>query len=163
MGRLAATGPFDTVLGLPTHPLVVHAVVVLLPLVAIGAIAIALSPRLSRRFGILVWPLAGVATLSAMAAEQTGEAMAARVGWPAVHAQLGEQVKYLGAALIVVTMVLWLLDRQTPGPRPLSVRILAAVVIVIAVMAIVWTVRSGDTGARAVWGSVVQESGRPAP
>ena len=35
---------FDLINGLPVHPLVVHAVVVLLPLAVIGTIAIAVSP-----------------------------------------------------------------------------------------------------------------------
>src|SRR2546423_3128669 len=44
----------DTVFGLPTHALVVHAVVVLLPLTAVGAVAIALVPRLRGPYGWLV-------------------------------------------------------------------------------------------------------------
>jgi hypothetical protein len=39
------------VFGLPAHPLLVHAVVVLVPLVAIGAIAAVLWPSLRTRIG----------------------------------------------------------------------------------------------------------------
>jgi len=45
---------FDTIAGLPIHPLVVHAVVMLLPLSAIGLIACVLRPAWRQRFGILV-------------------------------------------------------------------------------------------------------------
>jgi hypothetical protein len=44
-------GPFDTVAGLPVHPLVVHAAVVLLPLSAIGLVTIILVPRWRASFG----------------------------------------------------------------------------------------------------------------
>ncbi len=36
------SGLFDTVFGLPLHPLAVHAAVVLVPLAALGALAMAL-------------------------------------------------------------------------------------------------------------------------
>ena len=47
----------DTVLGLPLHPLVVHAVVVLLPLVALGVMALAVVPRWRARLAL---PLLGL-------------------------------------------------------------------------------------------------------
>lgn len=40
-----------TLFGLPLHPLVVHAAVVLLPLAALGAIVIAVSERARKRYG----------------------------------------------------------------------------------------------------------------
>ena len=50
----------DTVAGLPVHPLVVHAAVVLLPLAALGAILMAVWRSFSRRFGVIVVITAGV-------------------------------------------------------------------------------------------------------
>jgi len=46
------TNPLDTVFGLPTHSLVVHAVVVLLPLASLGAIAIVLRRSWVHRLGL---------------------------------------------------------------------------------------------------------------
>lgn len=40
--------------GLPVHPLVVHAVVVLLPAAVLGTIAVAVRPAWRRRYGTLV-------------------------------------------------------------------------------------------------------------
>jgi len=151
MDYFGATTPMNTIFGLPTHPLVVHAAVVLIPLAAIGAIAVALVPRWSRRYGALVWFGTILGTASCLLAAASGEDLAARVGTPAAHALLGEQMKYLGMALFVVTFVLWLLDHRADDVRQVSVKILAGVVIALAVMALVWTVRTGDTGARAVW------------
>jgi hypothetical protein len=44
----------DTFFGLPTHALIVHAVVVLLPTAAIGGVAVALVPWLRRRYGEII-------------------------------------------------------------------------------------------------------------
>jgi hypothetical protein len=41
----------DTLFGVPSHPLVVHAAVVLVPLAAIGTIVIALWPTARQRIG----------------------------------------------------------------------------------------------------------------
>lgn len=45
---------FDLVNGLPVHPLVVHAVVVLLPLAIVGTILVAVRPTWRRAYGPLV-------------------------------------------------------------------------------------------------------------
>src|SRR5918994_3422534 len=54
-----------TIDGIPLHPLVVHAVVVLLPLAALGAVVIAVRRSWRRTFGIpvLLIALAGVAAV----------------------------------------------------------------------------------------------------
>ncbi|MCW2828706.1 MAG: hypothetical protein JWQ67_2322, partial [Marmoricola sp.] len=44
---------FDTFNGIPLHPLVVHAVVVLLPLAILGTIAIAVRPGWRGKYGPL--------------------------------------------------------------------------------------------------------------
>lgn len=146
---------FDTINGLPLHPLVVHVVVVLLPLSALGAIVIAFVPRWSVRFGVLVWIGSLVSVGAALVAEESGEALAARVGLPAVHAELGEQVKYFAAALFVTALVLWFLDRRT-APRTLLMKIIAGVVVIAAVAAVWATFRAGDSGAQAVWQFVMR-------
>lgn len=53
-----------TILGLPIHPLVVHAVVVLLPLAALSGVLVAVRPRLRAKYGLLV----GVLNVAAAAA-----------------------------------------------------------------------------------------------
>lgn len=77
---LAESGLFDLINGLPMHPLVVHAAVVLLPVTALLAIVVALVPRWSRSWGLLVPILAFVSTGAAFLAKESGEALARRVG-----------------------------------------------------------------------------------
>ena len=70
---------FDTIMGLPLHPLVVHAVVILAPTAALFALAYAALTR-SRR--ALWWPtlaLTVVATGAALVAKESGERLANRV------------------------------------------------------------------------------------
>lgn len=155
---LAGANPFDTINGLPVHALVVHAVVVLVPLSALGAIGMALVPKWSVRFGVLVWPLALIATGFAFVADKSGKQLALRVGKPMPHAELGEQMKYFAAALAVVTFVLWFVDRRATGRRSVLTKILAVIVIAVALVSCVWIYRVGDSGAKAVWTTIIQNT-----
>ena len=62
-----------TVNGLPLHPLLVHAVVVLLPLAAVGSIVIALYPKWRRRYWLPVLVLAVLGIGAVPITTQAGE------------------------------------------------------------------------------------------
>lgn len=144
---------FDTVFGLPLHPLAVHAVVVLVPLAALGALVMAVSRRLSRRYGGLIVVAGVVAFIASFVAKEAGETLALKVGQPGQHAQLGNVVPLLTLLLGLGIAGFWLADRGIPGnrSRPWWLRVAAVALIVIAVLATVWTVRAGHTGAELVW------------
>ena len=142
---------FSTFNGLPLHPLVVHAVVVLLPLSALGAIVVAVVPRWSPTYGPLVWAGAFVSAGAAWVAQESGEALAAKVGVPPIHMEYGEKVKFAAALLFVLVFILWWMDRRT-APRSLVGKLLAAAVVIVAVGSIAITFLAGDSGAQAVWG-----------
>lgn len=165
---------FDTIFGLPMHPLVVHAVVVLAPLAAMLVVAIALRP--SWRTGPLAWLtvlLATVATVATPVATQSGEALARRVGDPEQHASLGEALIYFMLPLLAVAVALVLLgyrQRRTamtdPSPSASSDRsplttLVAVAAVVIAVAAVVQVAFVGHSGASATWSSEVSASGQP--
>jgi hypothetical protein len=63
---------FGQINGLPVHPLVVHLVVVLLPLAAIGTIAIAVRPVWRRPYGALVVLFAAAATALTLSPRKAG-------------------------------------------------------------------------------------------
>lgn len=112
---------FDLIDGLPLHPLVVHAVVVLLPLAAVGTIAIAVVPSWRRRYGVLVGLIALVATAMVPVATRTGEALMRRVGPPAGnHQALGGELLWFAVPLVLLVWLLLLADRRAalipPGP-----------------------------------------------
>jgi uncharacterized membrane protein len=153
---------FDTIGGLPVHALVVHASVVLLPLTGLGAVLISLKPAWARRFGIIVVLVGLVALVSTVVAKESGERLAARVGLPEPHAELGDRLPLFAAVLFVLVTILWLIDRGIPGNRrrPVWVMGLAALVVVVSIITIWWTFRVGDSGARAVWEPILQNSAR---
>jgi hypothetical protein len=168
----------------------VHAVVVLVPVAALGAVTVAISPPARRHYGWLVVCLAAVATTSIPLATETGEGLEhnlARNTAVEAHARLGDQLLPFAGGLLAALVVLVLLERrprrwsrqaEDPAPRhrPVDVAeevtadrrvriatvVLAGVVVVLAVVSVVQVVRIGDSGARAAWGSVqyVQQRGR---
>lgn len=153
---------FDLINGLPVHPLVVHAVVVLLPLTVLGTIAIAARPSWRSTYGPLVVGVGAVATVLCPVATSSGEALEQRVGDPGEHAELGETLVWLALALTVLALALVLLERRRSAGRATGPAFLPPAVAVLAVVVALGTAvqvyRVGDTGARAVWGDEVSAS-----
>ncbi|MCG8925403.1 DUF2231 domain-containing protein [Lentzea sp. CC55] len=160
-----------TIDGIPLHPLLVHAVVVLLPLAAVCSVAIALVPAWRRRYSwvVLGVTLAGVASVPA--AKQTGEDLQAGLARNGVqnpviqaHAELGDMLLPLalgfGVAVIALLVAGRLADRerQAEAPATKTWRVISVVVsvlvVVLAVGATVQTVRAGHSGSEAVWSGV---------
>ncbi|MEQ6902485.1 DUF2231 domain-containing protein [Nocardioides sp. YIM 152588] len=156
---------FDLINGLPVHPLVVHAVVVLLPLACLGTIAIALKPSWRARYGLLVVACAALATALLPVATSSGEALEEHVGDPGQHAALGEQLAWFAVPLLVLAAALVWFDRRgrsrgagTVATRSTATRVVAALALVAAVATSVQVYRVGDSGARAAWGDQVASS-----
>ena len=76
---------FDLIDGLPVHPLVVHAVVVMLPLAVLGTVALALRPAWRLRYGWLLVGVTAVATVLVPVATSSGEAAPTRRAKAARH------------------------------------------------------------------------------
>lgn len=150
----------DTVNGLPLHPLVVHVVVVLLPLAAIGVAALAVRPSWRGCYGALVVVIAALATLAVPLASSSGEDLEHRVGDPGVHAQLGDTLIWFAIPLLVVAVALVWLHRRTSRPAGNRAStagkvtvVVAALAVVVAAANLVQVYRVGDSGAKAVWGN----------
>ena len=140
---------FDTITGLPLHPLVIHGVVVGIPLMAVITIVVAVRKDLRERFS---WWVAGANTLLfllTLVAKQSGEALQqARGGQIAIeHGQLGSVLPWFALALALGSAAVAATSRNKAlGPISVVFSIIAAVA------AVYWTVRTGDAGARSVWG-----------
>ena len=153
----------ETVFGLPTHAIVVHATVVLLPLAALVVLLHAFWPAARRRLGIVTPLLAGVALVLVPISTESGESLEHSVGENALverHAELADGMLPWAIGLFVVAAGLWLLDRRrasTTAPRWLP--IVASVLAVVAVAGTVQQiVRVGHAGAEATWNGVVSTS-----
>ncbi|MDH2414242.1 DUF2231 domain-containing protein [Nocardioides sp. CER19] len=154
----------DLIDGLPVHPLVVHAVVVLLPLAALGTLGLALVPRWRAHYGPLVTGIAALAAVLVPVATSSGEALEKHVGDPGRHAQLGDQLIWFAVPLAVLALVLTVLARRTTADRASSGRAwlptaVAALAAVAAIATSVQVYRVGESGARAVWSDQVHSSG----
>ncbi len=144
---------FDVIMGLPVHALVVHAVVVLLPLSALGLVAIVLVPRWRPIFGWIVLAGLVIGTVAAFVAKQSGQALADRVGLPQQHSSLGDKLPWLCVALLVVAALWFWLQRRSASTEQRSgaVLVLGVLSILLALGSIALTVAVGHTGALAVW------------
>lgn len=143
----------DSIAGLPLHPLIVHAAVVLVPLTAVGAILMALWPRFSRRFGVLIVIVGVIGALSAWLARVTGGTLAETVTVTAEHSEWGHRMPLAAIGLAVLTLVFWLFDRGIPGnrSRPWWLIVLAVILVIAAILTVYLTVATGHSGAEAVW------------
>lgn len=156
---------FDLIDGIPVHPLVVHAIVVLLPLATLGTVAIAVRPRWRVTYGPLVVGSALVATILCPVATSSGEELEERVGEPEEHAELGESLVWFAVALVVLSAALVYLQHRTDraaaadASAATSTSTLLTVVAVLAVVAglatTVQVYRVGHSGAQASWEDAV--------
>ncbi|TVZ91766.1 DUF2231 domain-containing protein [Streptomyces sp. BK340] len=150
--------------GLPSHVLLVHVVVVLIPLTALALVAAALWPRAARRLGPLLPLLALVALVSVPLTTHAGEWLERHVDDDALvrrHTELGDGLLPWALGLFVLAAVVWWTGRRAPaepgqggGTRwsALPVRIAVGVLsLAVAVGAVVDVYRIGDSGAKAAW------------
>ncbi len=149
---------FDLINGVPVHPLVVHAIVVLLPLATLATLAIAARPSWRPTYGWLVVAAAAVATALIPVATASGEALEERVGDPGRHAQLGDQLIWFAVPLLITSAALVWLDWRRrkmvePG-SPTLIRVVTTLAVVAALASAVQVYRVGDSGARAAWKDV---------
>lgn len=147
---------FDVIDGLPWHPLVVHAVVVLLPLTVLGTIVIAAVPRWRRPYGPLVLAAAVVSTALIPVATSSGESLEKHVGDPGRHAELGDQLIWFALPLLVLVLLLVVLDRRGAGRSLLTG--VAVLAVVASLASAVQVYRVGESGARAAWADQVTSS-----
>jgi len=146
----------DDVLGIPLHPLVVHAVVVLMPLAALGTIAIALVPRLRDVYGWLVLAASTIVLVTVPVATQSGKRLrdSLNLGGPVAekvhtHQQFGERMIYAAAGLWVVLVVMLWLHRTRRRDGIMTA--VSALAIIAALAALGLVVLTGHSGSNAVW------------
>jgi hypothetical protein len=142
----------------PVHPLVVHAVVVLLPLSALGVLLLALVPRLRPPFAPLVLTLTVISVALVPVASQSGELLQEVVPADEAlerHTEFGELVIWAALPLLLAALLEWWLARRERADRAVSRAAawatgLLAVVASLAVLGLVVLV--GHSGAESVWG-----------
>ncbi|MBO1030239.1 hypothetical protein IPV09_02680 [Tessaracoccus sp. SD287] len=147
------------VFGLPLHPLVVHAVVILVPLAALGALLVVALPRLRPAYGWLTVAFAAAGAASAIVARISGQALAedlaltnsARV---ARHMALGAWTPWPTLVLALsLAGFTWATRHRGEDRKVTLVRVSGAATVVAAVVSLVLVGLTGHAGAAAVWGT----------
>jgi hypothetical protein len=156
---------FDKIGDMPLHPLVIHAVVFGIPLAVLLALLFAF-PK-TREWAR--WPLAIVvvgATAVTFVARQSGLAFEAALGIKPgnpvgdlilQHSLLANQLFYIMIVFAAIGLINVFVVRKTtsddgPARQHAIIRIVLPILLVAAALvALIWIVRVGDLGARAVW------------
>jgi len=156
----------EELFGLPAHPLVVHAAVVLLPLAAVATVTCALVPRARRAYAPVALGLALAATLAVGLAQGSGEELEEHVDeTPLVeaHTSEGERVLPWAGAVVVAAAAVTAAPHVARRRPALSGRTVTGVVVALAVVAGAgatwWVVDVGHSGAKATWQDVSEEAG----
>jgi uncharacterized membrane protein len=151
--------------GLPAHPLLLHVPVVLIPILSVAAIALMLRPQWRRRYGVALAVLALIALAFTILTVAAGEAFqgSGQVALTAEleeHARLGEQLRIV--MIIFAAAIIFIVSRDQVQRRagrtsaetsrhPFADHGLRAAITVLAIVALVWVVRTGHQGAKATW------------
>lgn len=140
---------WETLVGLPAHPLVVHAVVVLLPLIAVATLVGLFVPAFFHVTRLYLVGALGVVSASVIAAKASGEALALAVGLPEEHAEWGERL--VPASIVFFVVLVGYAAVSISSPRLAVTRIAAVVVAIVAIAVITLTFFVGHSGAESVW------------
>ncbi len=152
-------GIFDELQGLPVHPLVVHAVVILVPLSALGLLAIMAVPRWRRPGQWIVLAGLVIGGVGTYIAKLSGDSLSAAVGLPVFHAEWGNNMVTLVVVLIAVTGAWIFLEHL--GTRRVLQRISAVLAGVLSVAALGMTYVVGHSGAESVWEGTFEQAKQP--
>lgn len=155
---------FDQINGLPVHALVLHAAVVFVPLLALGAIVYALVGPWRTKIGWALALLAVIAPISTFVAKESGEKLYDRLIAQGLkgkgkeildnHMGFGTNTFWFSLALGVVSLVMLGLTRRGSASVPKVAHwVLAAAMVILAGFSGYYVFRTGDSGATAVWGS----------
>jgi len=142
-----------TFFGLPLHPLIVHATVVIVPLAALTVLLAVLLPRFRSWAGPLPALLSLGALILTPLSTSTGESLEEDVPESALiekHAELGDQLLWFTIALFVFAAAYWWFGRRAETARALITTI-GVLAVVAALGTGVQVARIGHSGAKAAW------------
>lgn len=141
-----------TALGLPAHPLLIHAVVVGIPLMAVAGAVMLARPGWRRSWA---WPVAVADVLLipvAFVTAQTGQGLQRALGGEVAmdHGEMGELVPWFAVVMAAAAV-----GHAALRGRGRAVSVAAAVALVASsVAATGWVVVTGHSGAESSWGFV---------
>jgi hypothetical protein len=171
----------DNLFGLPTHVLLQHVVVVLLPIAAVAALLVAVWAWYRHHLGLATLVATFLVTVFVPLTTQSGESLAGRLPDSqviAAHAAAGDRVQWVaalfGLCLFAVVALdlrrrasmtaelapaeVWISRRAPAGWRDAppswtspALTVARVLLVIAAIAVVVVVVLAGHSGARAVW------------
>lgn len=146
----------ESVFDLPTHVLVVHAPVVLIPLVAAATVALAVRTEWRARYGMALLLATATVLVATLLATKTGEEFD---GLLEGQVDTDDHESYAQTTLwFVVAWFLSVAGTVVAMRRGVARQLLlgvTALAVVLASMSTYWVVRTGHEGARITWDGTV--------
>ncbi|HTJ38323.1 MAG TPA: DUF2231 domain-containing protein [Dactylosporangium sp.] len=155
---------FDRVLGIPAHPLYIHAAVVLVPLLALAAVLYAVWPA-SRRH--IRWPLVAFALAAPGAvffAKESGEQFSTNRAFQSPdmkklitdHEDYADKLFWFILGLAVVALIMAFMIPAKGGRAQIKAPsaaqwVASGLAVVLAVASGYYVYKTGDSGAHMVW------------
>lgn len=174
--------------GLPLHPLLVHATIVILPVAALATILSSISPKIRHRLGIANPIITFIALLLVPLTQAAGTWLYSRIeATPQItrHTEFGTMVLPWAAGLFLVSLTQWLMDRhrevkyydnatgkeidvpetfipekeRLPKPKnPALPALMSILAALVAVGTLLAVYSAGESGTRAVWERILGSS-----
>ena len=151
----------DLISGLPIHPLINHAVAVLVPLSAIGALLVIFVKRFRPTYSPLVLIAVLSGAVSAFIAGQSGEALSERVGLPNAHSVQGERLWKLTIVFAVLFTIWFVINNYQVVAEKVAKVLKKSFVVLIPIVAVAslgLTFVVGHSGAEATWKNRIAQS-----
>jgi hypothetical protein len=155
---------FDTFMGLPVHILILHATVVLVPLVSVITIAVFLWPAWRAKFAgpvailnVIMLAVTFATVRSGLKFKDRFRIMGDKSTPEFSHERWGKDLLWWVLALAIVSVLVFAISRVPNLPVFIGTG-LGAVVAVLAVVAIVFTAVAGHTGAEASYKGIIKSS-----
>jgi len=152
---------FDTIDGLPIHPLAVHVAVVFLPLSAMALALLVFVPKWRKTYLPLTLIGLTIATVFTFIARESGEALADRVGEPQTHEELGGILFPAAVGLLAVGVAFYFLQKSDKPKWVVQATAGVAIAAVLSVSGLTYFV--GHTGAQATWEKRIGPIATPTP
>ena len=147
--------------GLPVHPLIIHATVVIVPAAALAVVLAAVLPRFRAWAGPLPMVLSVVGLVLAPLSTSSGESLEHQVGEGSLvarHAELGDTLVWVMVPLTVVAAAMWWFGRR-PGTGKVWMAGISVVAVLAAAGTVVDVALIGHSGAKAAWSHVSSSGG----
>jgi uncharacterized membrane protein len=145
--------------GLPAHPLLVHAPIVLIPLAALMILGLWWEP-FRRRFGwatVAILGVSGIFTQLAISSGQTlRHTLDSDTALVKAHVAIAENIRPWLLLCFIALIAFLVIERRRREDGPVSMRSpllvgTLAASVVFAGISVYWIQRIGHTGAKAVW------------